>query len=159
MGQRTLLPERCSKGAGMSATRPAAVTPRERHWRSTLFQVYVVSAALGFGVLSLWAWRKNHIALDLAMIRAVQRFDTPLGHRLMRAASLPGYPPQATILSALLPIALYRKGMKWEAVTAAVSTIGIGVVGLLIKLLINRPRPSPDMVKVGRLLDGGLQSF
>jgi membrane-associated phospholipid phosphatase len=143
----------------MSAARPAAVPPRERHWRSTLFQGYVVAAALGFGMLSLLARRKNHFALDLAMIRAVQRFDTPLGRLLMQAASFPGYPPQATVLSALLPIALYRKSMKWEAVTAAVSAAGIGVVGLLIKLLINRPRPDPDIIKVRRLLDGGLQSF
>jgi len=143
----------------MSAARPEAVAPRRRHWRSTLFQGYVVAAALGFGMLSLLARRKNHLALDLALIQAVQRFDTPLGHRLMQAASFPGYPPQATVLSALLPVALYRKGMKWEAFTVAASAIGIGVVGLLIKLIINRPRPSPDMVKVGRLLDGGLQSF
>ena len=159
MGQRALLPERRCEVASMSVTRLAANTPRERHWRSTLFQVYVLAAALGFGVLSLLVRRKNHFALDLAITQAVQRFDTPLGHLLMQAASFPGYPPQATVLSALLPIALYRKGMKWEAVTVTVSAAGIGVVGLLVKLLINRPRPRPEIVKVGRWLDGGLQSF
>jgi len=139
--------------------RRTQTTPPERQWRSTLFQSYVVIAAIGFGLLSLVVRRKDHFALDLKILRAVQRVDTPIGHSLMQAASYPGYPPQATALAAIAPMVLYHKGLKWEAATAVISTVGISIVGLLVKLAINRSRPHPDLVRVRRVLDGGGQSF
>jgi undecaprenyl-diphosphatase len=139
--------------------RRTKTTPRERHWRATLFQSYVVVAAVGFGLLSLVARRKQHFALDLKILRAVQRLDTPISHSLMQVASYPGNPPQATALAAIVPVLLYRKGFKWEAATAVISTVGISIVGLLVKLVIDRQRPHPDLVRVLRVLDGGKQSF
>src|SRR5207249_2212329 len=49
--------------------------------------------------------------------------------------------------------------MKWEAVMQVFATVGIGVVGLVIKILVDRTRPTPDLVQVLTTLDAGKQSY
>ena len=130
-----------------------------RRRRVDVFQAYVVTAAAGFALLTLIARRKQYFALDLNICLAVQRLDAPWHHRLMRLVSLPGYPPQVYAAAALLNAWLYRIGLKWEAVTGALSILGMGVVGLFFKVLVDRPRPDPKLIRVSRSLDGGHFSF
>jgi len=130
-----------------------------RRFQTLVFKSYLIGAAIGFFVLTLNAKRKPYFDLDVKICRAVQRLEHPWYARLMHAVSWPGYPPQANVLSALLSIAMYRSGMRWEAVATTLSAAGISIAGLAVKLLVNRPRPHPDLVRVRRSLDGGKQSF
>lgn len=43
---------------------------------------------------------------------------------------------------------LYASGLHWETVVAAVSLVGISALGTGIKLLVDRPRPTADLVNV-----------
>ena len=136
-----------------------AVGPNARRFQTLLLRSYLIGAAISFVALSLIARRKPYFDLDLRMLRALQRLEHPWYARVMHAVSWPGYPPQANVLAALLSVAMYRGGLKWEAVATTLSAFGMSVAGLSVKLLVNRPRPHPDMVRVRRLLDGGRQSF
>jgi undecaprenyl-diphosphatase len=78
---------------------------------------------------------------------------------MMRAVGEPGYPPQVYALVVWIIVVLLLTGLKWEAVMEIFATVGIGAVGLLIKTLVNRPRPTPDLVNVLTVLDNGKLSF
>src|SRR5262249_2157056 len=67
---------------------------------------------------------------------------------LMYALSWPGFSPQGTIIAVLVVIFLYLTGLKWEAVVSAGSVIGSTALDVLIKVLIERPRPSANIVNV-----------
>lgn len=138
---------------------PHVAARSKRESRASLFQLFILMIALGFAALTFLARRKPYFDADLRIGRAVQRLEGRWWHELMHAVSLPGYPPQANVLAAVLPLALYRIGLKWEAVMGVLTSLGIGVVGLLVKMFVNRPRPHPDLVRVKRLLDGGTLSF
>ena len=133
--------------------------PNARRFQTLLFQSYLIGAAVSFGALTLLAKRKPYFELDVRICRAVQRLEHPWYAKLMHAVSWPGYPPQANVLTALLSVGLYRSGMKWEAVATTLSMAGMSIAGLTVKLLVNRPRPHPELVRVRRSLDGGKQSF
>lgn len=148
--------------ANPSGSRPPdshAAALNTRRFQALLFQSYLIGAAIGFGALTVIARRKPYFDLDVRICRAVQRLEHPWYARLMHAVSWPGYPPQSNLLAALLSIALYRSGLRWEAAATTLSAVGMSAAGLAIKLLINRPRPHPDLVRVRRSLDGGKQSF
>jgi membrane-associated phospholipid phosphatase len=66
----------------------------------------------------------------------------------MDALTWIGFPPQAWIISVVIILFLYISRLKWETVIAAFSLIGITVLGLSIKVLVERPRPSADLVNV-----------
>ncbi|MDQ3007765.1 MAG: phosphatase PAP2 family protein, partial [Chloroflexota bacterium] len=53
----------------------------------------------------------------------------------------------------LLVLVIYTLGLQWEALTALVAALLPGVVNILVKELIRRPRPAIDLVQVFRILD------
>jgi undecaprenyl-diphosphatase len=55
--------------------------------------------------------------------------------------------PQVDVLAAVTIGLLFSAGLKWEAVVAVFAACGIAV-GALVKLVVFRPRPSADLVKV-----------
>lgn len=131
-----------------------------RDYRALLFQGYLVSAIIAFAGLMLLARRKPYFDADVQICRAMQRLNARWCHWLMHLISLPGYPPQVNVSAPVLAFALYRIGLKWEAVVELCNAMGIGIVGLLIKIFVNRPRPQPGLVNVlNPALDGGRFSF
>ncbi len=119
-----------------------------RRWRARFFQGYLLLAVLGFAVLLALAFSVPYFSFDLAITRGVQRFDPRWFDTLMHWVSWPGFAPQAVIVAGLICAGLYARGLRWEAVCAGLTGAGITVVGLLIKLMVNRPRPTPDLVAV-----------
>jgi len=45
-------------------------------------------------------------------------------------------------------LVLYASGLKWETVVLLISVLGSSALGLGLKVLIDRPRPSADLVNV-----------
>ena len=149
-----------AKAAGIR--HPAAACdaePNARRFQTLLVQTYLIGAAISFGALSLIVKRKPYFDLEVRICRAVQRLEHPWYAKLMHAVSWPGYPPQANVLAALLSIGMYRSGLRREAIATTLSAFGMSVAGLTVKLLVDRPRPHPELVRVRRSLDGGRQSF
>jgi undecaprenyl-diphosphatase len=64
-----------------------------------------------------------------------------------------GFSPQSYTIAALIVVALYMFGLHWEAVTALVAGFLPPLINVLVKGLIQRPRPSIDLVHVLGILD------
>ncbi len=131
----------------------------DRQIQRTLVILYTVAAFIGLVALSIAVHFNPYFPIDLQAARAVQSIHAGWYDILMRIVGMPGYPPQVYVLVIWTIGVLYFTGMRWEAVMETFAVVGIGVVGYLVKFLVNRPRPSPDLVRVMTLLDNGKLSF
>ena len=113
-----------------------------------------------FAALAYTAHSVPYFPIDLEIARAVQGVPAPWFHALMFAVSWPGFPPQVYIFVVIVAIAFYLGHRRREAVYLVVSSVGIATVSQGVKLLVDRPRPSPGLINVlvpG--LNGGHWSF
>jgi undecaprenyl-diphosphatase len=132
----------------------AELTPHpERHWRTRLFQLYLVLAVLGFGVLLALATQVPYLAVDPTITRAVQAYDAPWFQVLMAWVSWPGFGPQAGVLVIVAGVALYGVHLRWEAACAVLAGLSPALISTALKVLIQRPRPAPTLVRVASALD------
>jgi membrane-associated phospholipid phosphatase len=76
----------------------------------------------------------------------------------MAVVSWPGFPPQVNILVVLIFVLLFLAFSRWQAVSFACAAAGIAATRLGIKLPVNRPRPSPELIHVvdSLLIGGGM---
>ncbi len=129
------------------------------HRTGLLISLTVVAAVL-LTALAFGAYTTPHFPWDVTIERAVQSFHPAWFVLLMHLVGEPGYPPQVYVLCAIILLALWFTGNRWEAVSEVFAIVGIGAVGLAVKLVVNRPRPSPDLVQVlNPHLDNGKFSF
>jgi membrane-associated phospholipid phosphatase len=125
-----------------------AARPARRH-RGAAFQGYVLIASVVFVGLAVAARNIPYFSIDLTITRAVQSYHGVVFDRLMFGMSWLGFYPQALILRVLLVVLLFFAGLRWEAV-GTLFAAGAAGVSTLVKLLVDRPRPSLDLVNVIR---------
>ncbi len=128
-------------------------------YHKIIVPVYFVAAAIALAALSLMVHAAGPLPIDLAAAHAVQSVQAGWYDIMMRLVGEPGYPPQVYVVVAWIVLVLWLTGLRWEAVSEVFATVGIGVVGLVIKILVNRPRPTPDLIHVIQSLDNGKMSF
>ncbi len=126
----------------------AIVSRPWRRYRAVIFQSYLLGAIVVFAILAVLAHTIAYFAFDLVISRAVQMFTAAWFDALMRLVSWLGFAPQVDIITLLIVAFLYITGIKWEAVVALLSAVGISLIGVAIKLLVDRPRPSADLIHV-----------
>lgn len=119
----------------------------QRH-RAAVFQTYMIGAVVVFFVLAVLAKSVAYFAFDLTITRAVQSFNPGWFAALMSALSWPGFEPQTVVISGVVIVFLYVRGLIWEAVVTLANGIGSTALGTGIKILVDRPRPSADLVNV-----------
>ena len=130
-------------------TAQAETTSRPvRHWRALAFQGYVLFALLIFSMLALLARTSPTTSIDILITRALQEDNLGWLSLLMRLVSWPGYGPQGAVIMGVVFVALFVLGLRWEAVMALASGLGADLLNLVVKLAIQRPRPSADLVNV-----------
>lgn len=145
-------PDRGAEPHRLIALDKAVIAPRStRSFRASAFQVYVMVASVVFVVLAFAAHSVPYFSMDLAITRALQSNQALAFDRLMFGVSWLGFFPQMVPLSGSLILAVALAGLRWEAVSLMFATISTAVAGL-IKLIVVRPRPSPDIVHVYREL-------
>ncbi len=66
----------------------------------------------------------------------------------MIAVSWPGFGPQSMIITGLIVLMIYGFGLHWEAVMALIAAVFSTAINVLVKDLIQRPRPTAAMVHV-----------
>ena len=121
--------------------------PHTRRRRAAIFQMYAILACIVFLALAVAARIVPYFRIDLAVTRGIQLYHGPIFDRLMYAVSWLGFAPQGEIIGATFILALFFGGLRWEAVAASFAALGIGV-GLLVKEMVQRPRPAGDLINV-----------
>jgi membrane-associated phospholipid phosphatase len=125
-----------------------------RLWRAQF--IYLTALAL-FAVLAVFAHTYRYFAWDLELERAIQRLSIPGFAALMRATSIFGNGVLPWAASVAVLILFLVKGHRSEAKGMLMSTAGGELLNLVVKLVIDRPRPSPEQVRVFQPL--GSESF
>jgi undecaprenyl-diphosphatase len=108
-----------------------------------------VAALLGviFVVLALSLRDAKGTTFDLAITHAVQWIDTPLFTEAMVAISAPGYAPWTWVILGGVVVALLVAGF-YREVPFVIATEGAGMLVASIKLLVERPRPADESIRV-----------
>ena len=70
----------------------------------------------------------------------------------MRLISWPGFSPQSIIISVSIGFLFFVSGLRWESVTSLLAALVSGVTNEFVKGLLQRPRPSIDLVDVFQVL-------
>jgi len=131
--------------AAVIAARPT------RRYRAAAFQAYVFFALVGFVVLAVVARTVPYFSIDLTVSRVVQSLHGPVLDPVMFAISWIGFWPQSLVIGLLPIVLLFATGLRWEAVVTLFAASSAGVA-TLVKLAVQRPRPSIDLVDVIREL-------
>lgn len=121
---------------------PGVVAWRTRH---------LVGIALGAGLvlvgLTLMASEADPNAVDLAATRWLQQLNSPVFAAFMADVSWFGFAPQNWAIPVVLaaPFALRRL---WVEALWVLGSQAASLVAVVLKEIVNRPRPSPDLVGV-----------
>ncbi len=126
----------------------AVVAKPWRRYRASVFQTYLIGAVVGFIVMAVLAKTVAYFTFDVTITRALQTFHAAGFDALMVGLSWIGFPPQAWVITFGILLFLYASGLKWETVVILASVLGSSALGLGIKVVIDRPRPSADLVNV-----------
>ena len=143
--------EKIKEGAHQAAraeSAPASV----RRYRAVLFQGTLALIAAAFAVLTFLVKTTPSFATDLKITKAIQLINFPSFAWLMNLVSWPGFGPQSMIITGLIVLLIYGFGLHWEAVAALVAALFSTAINVLVKDLIQRPRPTPDLVNVAATL-------
>ena len=134
--------------AAHEAAHAAAAPPPVRHYRVVLFQLALLIITAAFAVLTFLVKTTPSFPIDLQITRGIQQINLPLFYELMVVVSWPGFGPQSFVIAALLVLMIYGFGLHWEAVAALFAAVFSTAVNVLVKDLIQRPRPTTDLVHV-----------
>jgi undecaprenyl-diphosphatase len=103
--------------------------------------------------LAVLAQKNNYFQIDLTITRAIQQITSPWFMNIMEFVSAIGYLPYIGIIMGAITFVLFIQKQQWGAIVSSVSAVLITVIGLGIKLLVERPRPGEDLVIVMRRLN------
>ncbi len=113
----------------------------------------MIGISSAFAILTVLAKSTPFFPIDLRITLGIQTITNPIFGALMSAISWPGFPPEAFVIPAVIVAFLFGLGLRWEAIAALVAAISSSVIGGLVKALIQRPRPTANLVHVFRILN------
>ena len=126
-----------------SRTSHQEVRPPERLWQIAILAALLISLLL----TSLFAHKYTRFPGDLTLELHIQSFDNSLVKQTMKVVSQIGGGQVATILLLVAAALFWVKHRRKDSLLL----IGAGLlssVDRLLKILVDRPRPSPDLVSV-----------
>jgi membrane-associated phospholipid phosphatase len=126
----------------------AVVEKPWRRYRATVFLTYLIVTVVVFVILAVLAKTIAYFTFDVTITRALQTFHTGWFDGLMGTLSWIGFAPQAWVITLIILLFLYASGLKWETIVLLASVLGSSALGLGLKFLVDRPRPSADLVNV-----------
>ena len=122
-----------------------APTDRPRRGRWTAIAILVGVAAL---LLSVAAHRAPGLPGDVLITRSVQRVDARMLDLPLDALNTLGFPPLVDVVYGGIILAFFASGRRWEAAAGGFDVLGSAGLNALVKHLVDRPRPSPQLVEV-----------
>ena len=132
------------QAAARAATTPAPV----RHYRAVLFLVVLLFITAAFAVLTYLVKTTPSFPLDLQITRGIQSINIPGFAGLMVAVSWPGFLPQSAIITGAIIVLILSLGLQWEALLALMAALLSTGLNLMVKELVQRPRPPASLVHV-----------
>jgi undecaprenyl-diphosphatase len=113
---------------------------------------------VALAALALAAHGAPYFATDLQISRAVQSYSAEWFRLFMVVGSWPGFPPQINVLVVVIIVVLYVASSRWKALSFAFAALGIAATQWGVKVLVDRPRPSPALIHVvdPTLIGGGM---
>ena len=130
--------------AARAETAPAPV----RRYRAWLFLIVLMIIAAAFGVLTFLVKTTPSFPLDLQITLGIQSINSPVFGGLMVAVSWLGFAPQSVIITGLIILLILGFGLQWEALVALIAALLSIGLNVLVKDLIQRPRPAAALVHV-----------
>lgn len=122
--------------------------------------LYVVIASIALVILAFTAYVTPYFDFDLTITRAVQSIHGGWFDGVMGAIDWLGYPPQTYVWTLLIFVILFFSVSRWVSLAYIFAAVGAGLVGGLVKLLVDRLRPGAALIQVWNAsLDGGKFSF
>jgi len=103
--------------------------------------------SIGFVVLTVFVVIFPHSFVDLKFSRELQEHQNPFLDATMKAASWFGYFPGSAIVVLLGALSFFIFKYRKEALCVFLTSIS-GLVSSLIKMLVNRPRPTAPTVRI-----------
>ncbi len=141
------------------SVRAASAPTPVRRYRAALFQTALVLVASAFAVLTFYVKTMPFFGIDLQITKAIQLINSPSFASFMSLVSWPGSGPQLVIITALIILLIYCFGLRWESVMALVAASFSTGINLMVKDLIQRPRPTSSLVNVfAKLTDSSFPS-
>ncbi|MBD1386094.1 phosphatase PAP2 family protein [Mucilaginibacter rigui] len=116
------------------------------HRRHILLLVLSV-ITLGFIVLSIIVAIYPTLAIDLKFSEEIQEHQNKFIDMVMYLVSTPGYMPESVILVTVSSLLFFMFKYKKAAVFVLLTSLS-GLVSTIVKALVNRPRPSKDLVRI-----------
>jgi len=135
------------------AAKDETVSHPTRRYRIILFQGALLVTLSVFAFLTVLVKTTPSFPMDVQITQAIQTIASPLFAGFMQVISWPGFSPNSMIVTVVIAVMLYLYGLHWEAVMALVASLSSGAANQLIKSVIQRPRPSVDLVQVFTILD------
>ena len=137
----------------MDVTRVPATTaaqvaspPRVRR-RARRIELEVLALTMLFVFLAWRTWGSEGAGLDVTITRALQSLDHPLVYVTMVAISAFGFAPLNLVVFGAAIAGFWLRGFRREA-SYLVLALGATVIATLVKIVVHRPRPDPDVVRV-----------
>lgn len=115
--------------------------------RKRILQYVLSGITLGFIILTTGVSIFPNSILDLEFSEEVQEHNLPLLNSLMTFVSMPGYMPVSLIM-VLVTAALFALFKFYREAVFTVLTLLSGLISYTTKILVDRPRPSSDLVRV-----------
>lgn len=135
------------------SVKDATVNKRERQYRLKHGEFILTILITGFVALAILASFIPYFTIDLKVTRGIQYITDPNFAAFMAWISFIGFSPQVQILVGLLLAGMYVAGLRWEAVVGGINAVSVTLMNFLLKTIVNRPRPSTDVVNVMRSLN------
>jgi membrane-associated phospholipid phosphatase len=140
------------KDGAQQAAKAETSSPPMRRYRAMLFRTVLFLVVGAFSMLTFLVETTPSFPIDLQITHAIQSINSPVFAGLMRVISWPGFLPQSIIITLLIGFMLYVSGLHWEAVTSVLAALFSGVINELVKDVIQRPRPTVDLVNIFEIL-------
>lgn len=120
-------------------------TSRLRAWR---FEFALLVATIVAGLFAWIARTVGYFTVDVELARAIQSIENPWVVMLFDGLSWIGYPPQVAYIAVALVVVLFVMGLRTEAVLLLISAAGGAGLWFWLEQFVDRPRPSPELVRV-----------
>lgn len=115
--------------------------------RKSTYLITISLIVIGFIILTLFVYYFPNSPLDQEFSEEVQEHHNNLTDALMRAISSFGYMPWSAVMVVLTAGVFFLFHYKKEGVFILLTMVS-GLVSSGLKILINRPRPTEDLVRI-----------